>query len=102
MLHSEITSLCIVVPENVVNALSGLPGCDGCVAGDPATLAADDTDPGDVEDPIIRGDVDEDEDSTDKREVGANKRKLQSRPFLLQFVQDGCLISHYVLVSKGP
>lgn len=31
---------------------------------------------------------------TDRRDLGASRRKLQSKLFLSQFAQDGCLTSH--------
>jgi hypothetical protein len=40
---------------------------------------------------VVFGDVEE---SIESRDVGASRRKLQSKPFLSQFEQDGCLTSH--------
>jgi hypothetical protein len=40
---------------------------------------------------VVFGDVEE---SIESRDVGASRRKLQSKPFLSQFAQDGCLTSH--------
>lgn len=36
------------------------------------------------------------DDITESRDVGASRRKLQSRPFLSQFAQDGCFTSHCI------
>jgi hypothetical protein len=38
------------------------------------------------------GDVD---DIVESRDVGASRRKLQSKLFLSQLAHDGCLLSHY-------
>lgn len=44
----------------------------------------------------VLGDVEE---YTESRDAGASKRKLHSKPFLLQFAHEGCFASHYTMVS---
>jgi hypothetical protein len=41
-----------------------------------------------------RGDLGKVDDITESLDVGASRRKLQSKPFLSQFAHDGCLTSH--------